>query len=197
MMKSQSVTTSFAWTKVRGRTLVVFSPVRRACLLVGVVVGLFVGLFGTLSGPVRAAGVADLSVRTWLDEEVTLAALIEEAEEAKVQGLTLVNVWAAWCPPCREELPLLLEGHRSGRYRLITINLGDHPDQVARFLHTQALETLPSYFLSVRDAGLLGLQGLPTTLVFGAREKQLQRLQTVHGPLNPDSLDALLLNLRD
>jgi hypothetical protein len=72
--------------------------------------------------------------------------------------------------------------------------LGDDPDQVARFLHAEALEALPTYFLSVRHAGLLQLQGLPTTLVYGA---QAGRLNTVYGPLEPDSLDALLLSFRN
>lgn len=138
-----------------------------------------------LSGA-RAQAVSDLRLRTWLGEEVPLGALL--ARGADEGRLTLVNVWALWCAPCRDELPLLQE--QAGRYNFITLNLGDDPDGVADFLYEEALEALPTYFLSVREAQPLQLLGLPTTLVFDA-QGTLRR--TVHGPLDMERLGALLL----
>ncbi|MGG7517014.1 DsbE family thiol:disulfide interchange protein [Allorhizobium undicola] len=48
--------------------------------------------------------------------------------------LTLVNVFASWCVPCREEHPLLKELAQDGRITLVGINYKDRNDNALRFL---------------------------------------------------------------
>ncbi|HEB59397.1 MAG TPA: redoxin domain-containing protein [Gammaproteobacteria bacterium] len=51
--------------------------------------------------------------------------------------VTVVNFWASWCPPCVEEIPSLnrLKEKFTGRpFRLISINYGESPQQIRRFL---------------------------------------------------------------
>src|ERR1700722_8752826 len=43
-------------------------------------------------------------------------------------AVTVVNVWASWCVPCRDEAPLLLRLSQDSRVRLIGINYKDQPD---------------------------------------------------------------------
>jgi cytochrome c biogenesis protein CcmG, thiol:disulfide interchange protein DsbE len=55
--------------------------------------------------------------------------------DAAVQGkLTLVNVFASWCIPCREEHPLLLQLSKDSRLNVVAINYKDQPENALRFL---------------------------------------------------------------
>ena len=48
--------------------------------------------------------------------------------------LTLVNVFASWCVPCRQEHPLLKELAKDGRLAIVGINYKDKTDNALRFL---------------------------------------------------------------
>lgn len=55
----------------------------------------------------------------------------------------VVNFWAVWCKPCREEMPSLERGSRwLERFdgRIITINMGDSPEMIRRFLEKNPVD---------------------------------------------------------
>ncbi|WP_439872435.1 DsbE family thiol:disulfide interchange protein [Rhizobium leguminosarum] len=55
--------------------------------------------------------------------------------DAAIKGkLTLVNVFASWCIPCRQEHPLLQELAKDDRITVVGINYKDKPDNALRFL---------------------------------------------------------------
>lgn len=55
--------------------------------------------------------------------------------DAAIEGkLALVNVWASWCVPCRQEHPILLELARDPRIELVGINYKDKNENALRFL---------------------------------------------------------------
>lgn len=46
----------------------------------------------------------------------------------------IVNVFASWCAPCRQEHPLLLEMQRAGLAPIHGLNYKDAPDEASRWL---------------------------------------------------------------
>lgn len=46
----------------------------------------------------------------------------------------VVNIWASWCVPCRQEHPVLVELSKRSDIRLVGINNKDEPDNARRFL---------------------------------------------------------------
>src|SRR5690606_17160108 len=54
---------------------------------------------------------------------------------AAISGqLTLVNVFASWCVPCRQEHPMLKELSKDSRINIVGINYKDKNDNALRFL---------------------------------------------------------------
>lgn len=80
--------------------------------------------------------------------------------------LVLVNFWAVWCGPCRDEFPAMARAHevlRDHGVVLLAVNSGDSAAAVGRFLRQYPL---PFPVLLDSDSSAAGnwqVQGLPTT----------------------------------
>jgi thiol-disulfide isomerase/thioredoxin len=113
---------------------------------------------------------------------------------ADFRGRTvLLNVWATWCPPCREEMPSLdrLQKSLGGpgfEVVALSIDAGGAP-VVERFYKEIGIASLAIYVdPGMRAAGQLATPGVPTTLLVDARGRELGRHA---GPAQWDSPEAL------
>jgi cytochrome c biogenesis protein CcmG, thiol:disulfide interchange protein DsbE len=85
-----------------------------------------------------------------------------------VGAVTVVNVWASWCVPCREEAPLLMRLAEDKRVRVVGINYKDKPDTARRFI---GLYGNPFAAAGVDQSGRAamdwGVYGVPETFLVG------------------------------
>lgn len=82
--------------------------------------------------------------------------------------VTLVNVWASWCGPCREEHPLLMQLAQDKRFEIAGLNYKDSSDNARRFLGGLGN---PYTAIGVDAAGRAaidwGVYGVPETFMVG------------------------------
>lgn len=83
-------------------------------------------------------------------------------------GAQLVNLWALWCAPCRQELPILEEwASTQPQLEIITINVGDSLDKIDQLFTEQGFSHLPMHQTEGFDLlRQLGGMGLPFNALF-------------------------------
>jgi thioredoxin 1 len=77
----------------------------------------------------------------------------------------LVDFWAPWCPPCRQQLPIVedLAKTTEGRFRVAKINIDENPE-VASMLAIQSIPTLMVFKGGKLASRLVGLRDKATLM---------------------------------
>jgi len=101
----------------------------------------------------------------------------------------VINFWASWCGPCKEEAPLLVASARAhaGKVAFLGIDIQDFKGNARRFLRR-----FDTNYVSVRDGsdttyGHYGLTGVPETYYLDARGRIVAHSQ---GQLSRRELEA-------
>jgi cytochrome c biogenesis protein CcmG, thiol:disulfide interchange protein DsbE len=111
---------------------------------------------------------------------------------ADLQGqVTLVNIWASWCGPCRDEHPHLMALSEMDGVRLVGINYKDEPENARRFLGALGL---PYAAVGVDRSGRTfvdwGAYGVPETFLVDGQG--IIRYKYI-GPITPQALEETIL----
>lgn len=93
---------------------------------------------------------------------------VEIADSELPQGYVLFNLWALWCAPCREELPLLdaYAARDDAPLQTVALNLNDGSEAAAELFKELGIKHLEP--VSSADTDLLGkfrAVGLPYTAI--------------------------------
>ena len=105
-------------------------------------------------------------------------------------AVTVLNVWASWCVPCRDEAPVLLKLAADKRIRLVGINYKDQADNARRFLGRFGNPFAASGAdANGRAAIEWGVYGVPETFIVGRDGRIAYKLV---GPLTPENLEQVM-----
>jgi thiol-disulfide isomerase/thioredoxin len=198
-----------------------FRKTWRRAAAAAVIVAIFAAVYVTREGQgngADAAACAGVAARAAALEPLAageLAAFQPAKEPQKIAGLSftgadgkpltlsdfqgrvaLVNLWATWCAPCREEMPSLdnLQAALGGEdFAVVPISIDTTgPDRPAEFLKSIGVKNLPLYtdpttkaFEALKSRGLA--VGLPVTVLLDADGC---RLGHINGPAAWDSEDG-------
>jgi cytochrome c biogenesis protein CcmG, thiol:disulfide interchange protein DsbE len=112
--------------------------------------------------------------------------------DLKSGGVSVVNIWASWCGPCRLEHPVLLELSKRKDIRLVGINNKDKAENARRFLGTLG----QPYAAMGADANGRttidwGSYGVPETFIIDG--KGIIRFKWI-GPISPEIMSGVFAN---
>jgi len=130
------------------------------------------------------AALPDLRFNNRKNRELTL--------EAFRGSVVLLNVWATWCAPCREEMPALdrlQEKLGGGDFQVLALSIDEAPPSVIeRFYAEQKISSLFVYHDPTGGASAkLNLPGIPATILI---DRDGRGIGYVVGPVEWDKAEV-------
>ena len=95
--------------------------------------------------------------------------------------LIILNFWATWCAPCREEMPsldTLQSNPKFSNLKIFPINIGQEDQIKSEFFFDELdIQNLEIYFdSSITLAKKFSLRGIPTTIFFTKKGEEFARV---------------------
>ncbi len=105
-------------------------------------------------------------------------------EDLKKNNFTLINFWASWCSPCRDEHAMLIKLSNEKNLMLLGVNFKDKRENASKFLNDLGD---PYDNLTVDESGKhsvnFGIYGIPESILIN---KELIIIKKFIGPISKD-----------
>ena len=106
----------------------------------------------------------------------------------------IVNIWASWCVPCREEHPYLMKLSENQLVKLIGLNYRDNSNNAKKFINEFGN---PYSKIIIDNDGLLsvefGAYGVPETFIIN-KDKEI--IKKFIGPINKKIMEEINLIIK-
>ena len=129
--------------------------------------------------------IKNLSINKELKKYDELTFLDSENKELNLKdyegNLILLNFWATWCAPCKEEMPSLdfLQTHEDlNNLKIFPINVGqDSMEKSLTFFEELKIDNLKMYFdTPITLAKKFALRGIPTSVLINKEGLEFARI---------------------
>jgi len=116
--------------------------------------------------------------------------IVKAVTQAKGK-VVLINFWASWCGPCREEIPALIELRKripEDKLLILGISLDADPADVASFT-AKAGFNYPVYKAADDVPQAFSIQAIPRTVVYSPTGEMVE---STEGAISPEDLERLI-----
>lgn len=145
------------------------------------------GLRKTRAGQIQTGMAPDFTLTSFSGETLTLSELRGQ--------VVVINFWASWCPPCREEAPYLEQTWRKYKDQgvvFIGVDYVDTEKEALAYIEEFDITYFNGPDLGTRISQAYNMQGVPETFYI-AKNGALSGLKI--GPLVPPELDQKIEEL--
>ena len=145
------------------------------------------GLARAQEGPKGSGPAPDFTLETFEGESIQLSDLRGQ--------VVVINFWASWCPPCREEAPYLEASWREYRDQGVVFLGVDYVDtdiEALAYIEEFGISYPNGPDLQTRISQAYRIQGVPETFFIG-KDGTIRGVKV--GPLAPPELEDRLLPL--
>ena len=107
----------------------------------------------------------------------------------------LINIWASWCLPCREEHPYLLKLKKNSPIKIIGINYKDKKDNALKFL--DKFGNPYTHILSDTNGTAsieIGAYGVPESFVLNKKKEIVKK---IIGPIDKKKFNEIIELLKN
>ena len=114
---------------------------------------------------------------------------LSSTEIFELDKFYLLNIWASWCVPCKDEHPILMNLNRIKSLKIIGLNYKDNEVNAKKFINQ--LGNPYSENLVDEDGKIaieLGAYGVPETFLINQEKKIIKKYI---GPLNEKSFNEI------
>jgi cytochrome c biogenesis protein CcmG, thiol:disulfide interchange protein DsbE len=142
------------------------------------------GLVRAQQGPLSQGMAPDFSLISFEGELITLSELRGQ--------VVIINFWASWCPPCREEAAYLEQTwrkHKNQGVVFIGVDYADAEAEALAYIDEFDITYLNGPDLGTRISQTYNIQGVPETF-FVTKNGELREPHI--GPLYPPTLDNII-----